>query len=196
MRKIRDWFRDYSRDDLVETLNASGIGAEMAERGRPEEAFKRQGDSLGLIDITQGPVKWINVVRHAVGGMGGSSPTYWYVFGIPAAKGFSSEQERRPEARSRRAPRVELSSVRRKRFPVIGPVKGVEWKGNDGGAGLMGALSAAPEVEAFCMKQNELYIRLHHRAFQGWTVEIKKRAFSSRDWGTIEIIARNLLSSG
>ena len=61
IRKIANWLRDDSRDALADALNASGVGATMTERGRHEEAFKRQGSSLGLIDITQGPVKWILV---------------------------------------------------------------------------------------------------------------------------------------
>ena len=43
MRKIANWLRDDSRDALADALNASGVGATMAERGRHEEAFKRQG---------------------------------------------------------------------------------------------------------------------------------------------------------
>ena len=187
MRMIADWLRDDSRDKLADSLNVSRIGATIAERGRHEEAYKRQGSSLGLIDITQGPVKWINVVRHAVAGY---SPTYWYVFGIPSESELSSGQEGRSEDFGLRAPRVELSSVRWRGFPIFGPVKRVEWKGNDGGCGLISALSMAPEVEEFCIKQGDLYIRLHHGAFQGWTVEMKKNPISYWDWVTIETIAR------
>ena len=193
MRKIADWFRNKSRDQLADALNASGVGAEMAERGRHEEAFKRQGSSLGLINITQGPVKWINVVEHIVRD---AATTYYYVFGVPSERDFSSGQEGGSEDLGLQTPRVELSSVRRRGFPVFGSVKGVDWKGNDGGSGLLGALSMAPEVEAFCIRHDDLYIRLHHGAFQGWTVEMKENALSYRDWVTVETIARILLSSG
>ena len=190
MRRIADWFhewfiRDVSRDELTDAFNAWGVGATLAERGRHEEALKRRGDSRGLIDITQGPVKWINVVME--GGGGGTNPNFWYVFGIPSE---------RPKDLGLRAPRVEFWSVRLKRLPVFGAVEGVEWKGNDGGSGLIRSLSAVPEVEALCKRQGDLRIRLHHETFQGWTVEMKKGRLSRQDWATVEIIARLLLSSG
>ena len=199
MRKIWDWFhewfiRDAWRDELADDLNAWGVGATLAERGRHEEALKRRGDSRGLIDITQGPVKWINVVME--GGGGGTSPNFWYVFGIPNQKGLSPGQEGRLRDMGVRAPRVEFRSVRRKRLPVFGAVEGVEWKGNDGGSSLISALSMAQEVEALCKRRGDLRIRLHHETFQGWTVEMKKGRLSRQDWATVETIARLLLSSG
>ena len=53
MRKIWDWFiRDTSRDELTDALNAWGVGATMAERGRHEEGLKREGEALepGVFD--------------------------------------------------------------------------------------------------------------------------------------------------
>ena len=195
VRKMADWFhdwffRDAARDELVVTLNALGVGATMAERGRHEEALKRQGDSRGLIDITQGPVKWINVVTR--GGGGGSPLEYWYVFGIPSERGFPAAGKGKAEDRRLQAKPVELSSVRRRAFPVFGPVQRVDWKGNDGGRGLISALATAPEVEAFCRRQGDLCVRLHHGAFQGWTVEMKRGRLSHQDWETVDALARFL----
>ena len=78
---------------------------------------------------------------------------------------------------------------------MLGSLKGVEWKGYDGGSGLSSTLSMTPEVEAFCITQGDVYIRLHHGAFQGWTVETKQNRISYEDWITLETIARLLLSS-
>ena len=195
MRKIGNWLRDDSRDELARALNAFGVGATMGERGRPEEAFKRRGDSLGLIDITQSPVKWINVVRHIQGGHS-SNVTYWCVFGIPSEGDFSPGQGGRLEDLRLQAQRVELTSVRRRRFPIFGSVERMEWKGYDGGSGLISALSMVQNVEAFCQRRGDLHIQLHHGAFQGWTVEMKRTRLSYQDWLTVEAIARLLLSSG
>lgn len=195
VRRIVDWFhdwfiRDASRDELTDTLNALGVGATMAERGRHEEALKSQSDSRGLIDISQGPVKWINVVTR--GGGGGSAPEYWYVFGIPSERDFPAGGEGKAEDLRLQAEPVRVSSVRRRAFPIFGPVRRVDWKGIDGGRGLISALSTAPELEAFCKRQGDLHVRLHHGAFQGWTVEMKKGRLSHQDWETVDALARFL----
>jgi len=61
-------FRDQTRDVLARELAGVGIKAKIGERGREEEKIRSgfkwlfQG-SLGVIDIEDGVVKWVNVVR-------------------------------------------------------------------------------------------------------------------------------------
>ena len=59
----KEALRDKAREKIYSGLCAIGIPARLAEKGRPEEAFgKGQGKSLGLIDIEEGPVRWINIL--------------------------------------------------------------------------------------------------------------------------------------
>ena len=62
-QKLRERFRDHARDDLCAGLRRLGMNAKLAQRGRPEERIALHADhlSLGIIDISQGPIRWINV---------------------------------------------------------------------------------------------------------------------------------------
>ena len=62
--KLREAFREKMRDDFCAGLQQRlGIDAALAPRGRPEEEVKRanRSRSLGLIDITAGQIRWVNV---------------------------------------------------------------------------------------------------------------------------------------
>ena len=58
-----DWFRDKTRDRICHGLLELGAHARMSVRGRPEE--KTGPGSLGIIDIDEGPIAWVNVRRVA-----------------------------------------------------------------------------------------------------------------------------------
>ena len=76
---MKEKLRDKTRDKLVHSLNALGVGATMAERGRPEERIRKSWGkrSLGVIDIPQGPIRCINIVRQD--GSQYSPPQWWLV---------------------------------------------------------------------------------------------------------------------
>ena len=59
-------------DDICAALQSLGISARMAERGRPEAAIvSRRGSvglidvSLGLIDVYEGPIMCVEMMRGA-----------------------------------------------------------------------------------------------------------------------------------
>ena len=62
---MKEWLRDKYRDDLVYSLNSAGVKAEMAQRDRVEEKTESSWyqRSLGVIDISGGPIKWINILK-------------------------------------------------------------------------------------------------------------------------------------
>ena len=62
---MREKMRDKSRDDLAYALNLVGVKAEMSDRGRPEEKVENSWyqRSLGVIDISEGPIRWINILN-------------------------------------------------------------------------------------------------------------------------------------
>ena len=65
VNKLKETFRDKSRDNLANTLIKLGIKAEMAERGMVQEKI---GDEWytrrqGIINIQDHPIKWINICK-------------------------------------------------------------------------------------------------------------------------------------
>ena len=51
------------RELVCAGLRRCGVDAQIAERGRPEEKiFSERGtESLGVVDIAKGPIRWVNV---------------------------------------------------------------------------------------------------------------------------------------
>ena len=62
---MKEKLRDKTRDELAGALNSLGVRAEMAERGRIEEKVNNAwyNRSLGVIDLPEGPIKWINILK-------------------------------------------------------------------------------------------------------------------------------------
>ena len=62
---MQERLRDKTRDTLAEALQTLGVPAEMAERGRPEESLGKRlfCRSLGIIDIKDGPIAWVNTIK-------------------------------------------------------------------------------------------------------------------------------------
>ena len=61
---IKETLRDKTRDKVCTRLCAIGVESRMAERGRSEEHIGARviGASLGLIEIQDSPICWVNVV--------------------------------------------------------------------------------------------------------------------------------------
>ena len=181
---MKEKLRDKTRDDLTDTLNSLGIGAAMAERGRPEESIRKPWGkrSLGVIDLAEGPIKWINVVRQD--GSQYSPPRCWFVLCIPDERPFSKRRE------------VKIKTVRKKSFPVFGKVVDVAWEGDDYGTGLLRTLANDYTVKSWTKKTGNLEVRRHDEAFDGWTLQVEKRVTPTRqDWDIIRKIVDYLLSS-
>ena len=75
--------RDQTREFLSDKLNSLGVQATLAERGRDEEWIKNIKwytfrFSLGVIDIPDGPIRWINIMK--AGGSGVGNQQKWDTF--------------------------------------------------------------------------------------------------------------------
>lgn len=84
--KIREAFRVKMRDEFCAGLQQQlGINASLAPRGRREEQVKRanRARSLGLVDIPDGPIRWVNVQE--VGGAM-EDTHYCATYGVPDQK--------------------------------------------------------------------------------------------------------------
>jgi hypothetical protein len=126
---MKGWARDKSRDNLAGALNSVGVKAEMAERGRFEEKVEDSWyqRSLGVIDILEGSIRWMNVLKKDRNRK--SPPRWWIVLGIPDDRPVSTRQE------------TKIKTVRKKSFPLFGKVVDVIWKGYDGGTDIVNTLS-------------------------------------------------------
>ena len=82
-------------EQLCSSLCAIGVHAQLAERGRSEEQYFGIGSykSLGLIDIAQSPIGWVNAGICDTG----DKVFYKTVYGVPD---------------SRDLPRLEIDAVR------------------------------------------------------------------------------------
>ncbi len=181
---MKERLRDKYRDDLAYALNSAGVKAEMAERGRAEEKTENSWyqRSLGVIDISGGPIKWINILKKD--GSKNSPPKWWVVLGIPDEKLVSTRQE------------TKIKTVRNKNFPLFWKVVDVVWKGSEGSTGLVNKLSADVPIKTLTKGIGNLEIKSQTNGFQGWTLTVDRRFNpTNKDWETIEIIAGYILSS-
>ena len=101
---MKDRFRDKTRDQLLDTLNLIGVKAKMTERKgvnlgntvsiskdleKIENSWYQR--SLGLIEVSEGPIKWINVLKKD--GSDKSPPRWWIVMGVEDTRVLSTSRK-------------------------------------------------------------------------------------------------------
>lgn len=121
--KVRETFRDKTRDNICAGLQSLGIDAQMAERGRSEEKIGGKG-SLGVIDIPEGTIRWVNVSRISAQG---SRTWYSTEYGVPDSRLWKVI-----------SPKLEIKSARKKDSWL--------WKGKDAGLGLIHRLNSDTSI--------------------------------------------------
>ncbi len=181
---MKEIFRDKSRDRLAQNLNSLSIRADLAERGRPEEKVENSWyqRSLGIIDIPEGLVRWINILKKDASR--NSPPLWWVILGIPDERPLSNHKA------------VDIKTIRRKAFPLFGKVIDVTWKGNDHHTGLRELLSHDEAVKNLAKRIGNLTVHSYAEEFQGWTLQVDRRFEpTSQDWATIQKTADYILSS-
>jgi hypothetical protein len=181
---MKDMLRDKTRDNLAQNLNSLGIRADLAERGRAEEKIENSWyqRSLGIIDIPEGLVRWINILKKD--GSKNSPPQWWVVLCIPDERPLSNHKA------------VDIKTIRKKTFPLFGKVVDVTWKGNDHHTGLVEFLSNDEAVKNLAKRIGNLTVHSYAEDFQGWTLQVDRRFEpTSQDWATIQKIANYILSS-
>ena len=155
--KVREAFRDKMRDDFCAGLQQRlGIDAALAPRGRPEEAVKRasRSRSLGLIDIPEGQIRWVNVLELA----GFQDVFYCATYGVPDSKITPT------------FPRVNIRSARVKSPLFTGDVVRLDWKGEDFGLGVIERL-AEHEWEELMRSFVDMEI-IAHPAYGCWGMSL------------------------
>ena len=85
IKKIKNFFRDKSRDNLCKHLRTIGVDVSFAERGIPEEKLSNPWHrrSLGVININSDYlISYINIIKRDRGK--NTPPRWWYYFAIPS----------------------------------------------------------------------------------------------------------------
>ncbi len=178
MTSWNERFRDKTRDTLEEALALLGVPAEMAERGRPEEAIGKRmfTRSLGVVDISAGPITWVNVIKQD--GSDRSPPQWWFIFGVPDGRKMPKEGA------------IKLTTLRKKSFPIFGEVLDVSWRGKDMGSGLIGILSEDATIDEMIKRVKDMTVQNRTEGFQGWTLQTGKNfELSQQDWEALQTIA-------
>ena len=150
MGKLWEAIRDKTRDNICLALQSMGMDAQLAEHERIEEKIDSVflGSSRGIIDISKGPIRWVNVVLGHSWTVNEEGP-YFIKCGIP-------DSRIGPDF-----PRVRIKSVRKKRFPLFGSVVDLYWKGNDFGLGIISRLNGDISLKPPLIKSNDVKISAH-----------------------------------
>ena len=162
----------------------------MSERGRPEEKiYAGHCGSLGVIDIVDGPIRWVNVTFATFVWGEDNDPPIYLVYGVPDPKVRSGF----PEVRLQAIP------VQEKDLGEDERVIGVRWKGEDFDLGVVQHLSQNVLVTRAFLEYLSKGFSLEIRAYPGWrcwtlTVE-DVLSPSKQEWDSYQSIASHLLGT-
>ena len=199
--KVKDRLQDTDlMDDTCAELQALGIDAQKAECGRPEEKIGVEGNqnldrfclngiSLGLIDIPEGPIRWVNIRSEP----SESGIIYYTNYGVPNPRlGPAS-------------PEMHIYSVRKKNFPLVGKVVDLHWKGRgwyytpapvkNQGLRIIDRLKSDILIKHPLIKES-YDVKIHASRDHGcWIISTETRGPVSEDlWNCYQAIARHLLA--
>jgi len=177
--KLKEGMLADRRGDICAGLQSLGVDAQLAAGGRTEEKIGCPGDSLGIIDIPEGSIRWINIWGMVTAN---NLIIHYTDYGVP---------DLRLESNS---PGLKICSVRVKTFPLIGKVVDLHWKGKDFGMGIIGRLNSDISIKHPIMRSRNVEISAHgdHRC---WIMSTRTdKVVSEELWNCYQAIARHLLA--
>ena len=62
--RLEETFRNHTRDNICAGLRTLGVDAQMEMSRRAAEEAIRIGWCVGVIDISEGPIRWVNVCSY------------------------------------------------------------------------------------------------------------------------------------
>ena len=145
---LREKFRSHTRDEMCAALQAIGVQAQMLERGRPEEKITRgRRKSLGIIDIQDELIRWVDVKKGFTHDYEDGRDTYWDIeYGVPDSRLIAC------------CHKVKIKTVRLKTIPVFGKVVDLKWEGEDLGLGLSERLNFDVLLNKLLMDTHDMEI--------------------------------------
>ena len=187
VENFKEKIRDKSRDELTKSLIGIGIDAMMSERGLKEEKIGKSAlrKSLGIINIQDQPVQWINVVKQ--NGSQHSPPKWFFIYFIPDIR-ISDKNK------------IKIKTFRKRSFLwIFGKIIDVIWRGKDMNTGLSEILYNDLDIKNFIKKIGDIQIETHSDIVKGWTIRLNRRhagppAVYSETWKNLQKITKQLLS--
>ncbi|MQG40192.1 MAG: hypothetical protein FI718_09445 [SAR202 cluster bacterium] len=179
---VRGKFRDKSRDELAKNLDQLGVKAKMLERKIVQEKIGNVWwmRTLGVIEINEGPIKWINILKKD---RSQNSPPAWrYIYIIP-------------DERISGSTKIKVKTHRKKSFPLFGKIIDTTWKGEDQGTELISLLSNDEVIKKLAKDLGNMEIESRSsETFRGWTLYIDRpHFFIEPSWLEFNSIPERLL---
>ena len=183
--KVKERLRDHMRDNICASLRSLGIDAQMAERGTWQEKIRLEGrTSLGVIDMREGPIRWVRVDK-ASGPPPSIESSYFTHYGVPDPRlGLGS-------------PPVAIKSVCVNSFPLVGKAVDLHWRGRDLGLGIIDRLNNDVQLKQPIMSSRDVKINAHgdHSC---WIISTSPEGWRSHPslelWNCYQAIAQHLLA--
>lgn len=172
-----------TKDKICAGLRSLGVDAQVDMSGRAVEQNLGAGLQTmpdRLIDITRGPIRWVNV-RKAEDKEGGSS--YYIDYGVPD-----------PRLRPDLPELPKIKSVHKRSYPIVGPVVDLHWKGKDSGLGIIDRPNGDILVRQQILRTQGVKICAHGE-YRCWTISTwEEDPPSGHLWNCYQAIARHLLA--
>lgn len=177
--KAKETFREKTRDKVCSALKSIGVDAKLAENGRAEENL-RCGfgiHSLGIIDIGEGPIQWVNI-RIDVNG------TNWIDYGVPDPRLSQSQH------------RVLIQAHFRKTLFGLGRVVDLVWRGEDSSLGILHRLNNDMPLKNTLMEANVYdFTIINYNNPSCWIISAAYSIPPTEElWNCYQSIAEHLLS--
>ena len=182
-KKLKELFRDKSRDNLYQNLLNIGINCELSPRGVNEEKlfnpwYRR---SLGVIKINSNySIKYINIIKQ--NGGKNNPPRWWYYFAIPDLQIIPIDKS------------IEIKSNRKKSVPLVGRVKSIEWEHNSNSKELSEIFTNNQDINSLSMELGNIKVQSLHDNFSGFSIELefalRKKKLSINHWESLNKISK------
>jgi len=191
--KLSGTSRESTREDFYDGLRNLGIEAQIGQRGHIEGVPLISDErSLGMIDISKGPIRWVNlrVARR------GRVIDFFADYGIP---------DPRDELGQVGEIRIELAC--RRSFPLVFRVTDVYWEGKDKGLGIIDRLNSDILLKGQLMRDRGIVgwlvgiievtvMLIYDRKNRCWIIRVFSVDSPSLElWNCYQQIARHLLTT-
>ena len=154
----------------------------MLNRGDEEENIEKgvRSKSLGLIEIYEGAIHWVNLVRKRM-----QTENWYYIkYGVPYPR-------LQPDS-----PHVRIKSVRIRTSPLFGQVVDLRWKGKDSGLGIISRLNSDISIKHPIMTQLNCDVKIRaHGNHECWIISTENDPLTAELWSCYQAIARHLLAT-
>ena len=170
-------------------FNRLGTDARLAKSGHIQQRIGVGGvvidpSSLGLIEIMDGPIRWINLkeASRGKGRRGDFERAYTMDYGVPLAG-------------EPRLSKVWVFALGLKSFPIFGPVVRLFWKGGSWGQKVADQLNGDALMLQPTVMDNGMELTWHPEHFC-WTISTEAwRVPSRQQWNAYLVLAGHLITA-